>query len=135
SRTASVARATATTASVESRASRARSILMRSWTVMELYPHAARDRVHNEVHAHAQRLLVERGRVFISTHVLPSVAQVALVRIEHGQPIANEDTEAAGRLPVVFVDLGQPVLEAVHHVVDGVTHGNVHQRPVGENAR
>src|SRR2546430_10343575 len=55
-----------------------------------------------------------------------------LFRSVHHQPVPEKDTEALRGQPVVLFDLGGPLRQIVHHVVDGMTQGHFHQRMVGD---
>src|SRR6185312_5057726 len=64
---------------------------------------AARHRIHEEIHTHAQRGLVQRRRIMIDLGVLPAVSEIARIDVVHHQPVTDENAEALCRLAVVHV--------------------------------
>ena len=65
--------------------------------------------------------------------VLPAVAEVALPAEETDQAAFVDESVAAGRQVVVFVDLGQPVGEVVFLMVYGVREGQFDKIQFGED--
>jgi hypothetical protein len=64
-------------------------------------------------------------RIAVHLEILPAIAEIALIGVVDGQPPVDEDAEALGGLAVVLVDLGNPLGEIVHQVVDRVVQGDL----------
>src|SRR5437588_2897536 len=77
---------------------------------------------------------MELGGIVVDLGILPPVAQVRLVGIVYDQAVAQKDPEPLGRQPVVLVDLGDPLREVVHHMVDGMAQRHFNERVIREHA-
>src|SRR5207302_677845 len=91
--------------------------------------------VRVEIHAHAQRGLMQFGRVVVDLGVLPPVAQVRLIGIVYDQTVTQKNAEPLRRQAVVLVDLGDALRERIGYVIDRVCQRNFNERVVGKHAR
>src|SRR4051812_14081178 len=66
---------------------------------------SAGDCVDEQVHTHAERRLVELGRILVHLRILPAVAEVTRVAVVHGEAVSEEYAESTRGFPVVFVNL------------------------------
>src|SRR5262245_20713198 len=86
------------------------------------------DCVREQIHTHAKRSLVQRRRILVYLRVLPAIAEVAFVIVEHRKAVANEDPEPSSRLAVVLVDLWQAPGEVVYQVIHRMRERHVDER-------
>src|SRR5438876_1075525 len=77
-------------------------------------------RVREEIHAHPQRRLMKLRGVMVDIGILPPVPEIGLIGVVYDKAVSQKNAEPLRGQPVVLVDLGNPLGEGVHQVVNRV---------------
>src|SRR5687768_13391942 len=93
---------------------------------------ATSHRIEEEIGPHAERGFPFFRQVVVHVGILPAIAQIGLVAVEHDEPSVQKDPEALGRFPIMLVNLGDALGEVVKRVVDGMIQRHLDQLPVGK---
>ena len=73
--------------------------------------------------------------VVMDLRVFPSIAEIGLIGVVHGEPAVEENSETLRGLVVVHVDLGDPAGKVVDEMVNRMIERNFDQRVVWKESR